>query len=115
MTLLGTAYGDLECTQSGPQGEDGSYCIVMPTEVPFNGRSVIWAHGFQDADTPVGIPLDQLCFDGVCIPDLLTGMGFAFATNSYSRTGLAVVEGIVDILDWVDIFADYNGDPEKVY
>ncbi|WP_319404680.1 hypothetical protein [uncultured Desulfosarcina sp.] len=112
VSLYGTAYGEytLNCTVSGKQGL-GEYCIVMPPQgVPWNERLVIWAHGFQDAGTDVGIPLDQLCFDGVCIPDLLTGMGFAFATNSYSRTGLAVPEGVADILDLVEKFNDYIAD-----
>jgi pimeloyl-ACP methyl ester carboxylesterase len=117
--LFGTAYGDLECTQGGPQGENGElgeYCIVMPPpEIPFNGRLVIWAHGFQDAGTDIGIPLDQLCFDGICIPDLVASMGFAFATNSYRRTGLAVREGAADILDLVEIFISYAGTPDQIY
>jgi pimeloyl-ACP methyl ester carboxylesterase len=97
------------------QNSGSHYCIRMPVTTPYNGRLVIWAHGFQDAGTPVGIPLDQLCFDGVCTPDLLTSMGFAFATNSYRKTGLAVLEGVDDILDLVDIFIRDYGNPIKIY
>jgi pimeloyl-ACP methyl ester carboxylesterase len=42
-------------------------------------------------------------------------MGFAFATNSYSVTGLAVVEGIQDIIDLVTIFSEAKGAPERIY
>ena len=113
---FGSAYGQLYCTYEGTQASGSEYCIMMPEEVPYNERLVIWAHGFQDAGTPIGIPLDQLCFDDVCTPDVVTGMGFAFATNSYSVTGLAVVEGIADILDLVDIFIDEIGEaPDRIY
>ena len=115
LAAIGSAYGQLDCSIEGVQVSGSEYCIVMPNEVPYNGRLEIWAHGFQDAGTPIGIPLDQLCFDGVCTPDILAGMGFAFATNSYSETGLAVVEGAWDILDLVNIFIDHYGAPERIY
>jgi len=113
LSAAGLANGQLICTRAGWQESGSEYCIVMP-EV-YNGRLVIWAHGFQDAGTPIGIPLDQLCFDGVCTYDILTSMGFAFATNSYSDTGLAVVEGTRDIVDLVNIFTDFYGSPERIY
>ena len=87
----------------------------MPAAADYNGMLVIWAHGFQDAGTPVAIPEDQLCLDDFCLPDLVNGLGFAFATNSYSKTGLAVVQGKDDILDLVNIFAAQHGRPAKVY
>ena len=112
-SLTGLANGQLDCTVEGTQVSGSEYCIVMPEA--YNGRLVIWAHGFQDAGTPIGIPLNQLCFDGVCTYDILRSMGFAFATNSYSVTGLAVVEGIDDILDLVDIFTGIYPTPERIY
>jgi pimeloyl-ACP methyl ester carboxylesterase len=103
------------CDPDGVQASGSIYRICMPPAGTYNGRLVIWAHGFQDAGTPVGIPEEQLCFDGVCLPDLITGLGFAFATNSYSKTGLAVLQGKDDILDLVSIFASQRGQPTKVY
>ena len=76
---------------------------------------MIWAHGFQDAGTPVSIPEDQLCISGFCIPDLVNALGFGFATNSYRKTGLAVLEGKADIRNLVDIYAARKGRPSKVY
>ena len=108
----------LDCTWDGVQKRNSfpsKYCIIIPDEPLYNGRLVIWAHGFQDAGTDVEIPIDQLCFDDICTPDLLTAMGFAFATNSYSKTGLAVLQGVDDILDLVDIFISKQGVPEKIY
>jgi pimeloyl-ACP methyl ester carboxylesterase len=103
------------CDPDGVQGSGSRYRICMPPEGAYNGNLVIWAHGFQDAGTPVEIPEDQLCFAGICLPDLITGLGFAFATNSYSKTGLAVLQGKDDILDLVGIFAAQKGQPAKVY
>ena len=79
----------------------------------YNGNLVIWAHGFQDAGVPVGIPEDQLCFGGVCFPTSSPALGFGFATNSYSKTGLAILQGKDDVLDLVKIFAAPKGTPKR--
>jgi pimeloyl-ACP methyl ester carboxylesterase len=89
--------------------------ICVPPAGSYNGSLVLWAHGFQDAIEPVGIPEDQLCFAGACLPQLINSLGFAFATNSYSKTGLAVLQGKDDLLDLVNIFKSQNGMPNKVY
>ncbi len=99
----------------GVQKSGSIYRICMPPAGEYNGILVIWAHGFQDAGTPVQIPEDQLCLGDFCIPDIINGLGFAFATNSYSKTGLAVLQGKNDILDLVKIFAKLKGHPQKVY
>jgi pimeloyl-ACP methyl ester carboxylesterase len=114
LAVIGSAYGqpELDCSNAGVYN-GAEYCIVVPEA--YNDRLVIWAHGFQDAGTGVGIPLDQLCFDGACTHDILTDMGFAFATSSYRTTGLAVVEGVEDILDLVDIFINLYGNPARIY
>src|SRR5204863_270606 len=82
----------------------------------YNGSLMVWAHGFQDATELVGIPEGQLCFAGLpCLPDLITSLGFGFATNSYSKTGLAVIQGRNDIVDLVQIYAAQKGPPNRVY
>jgi pimeloyl-ACP methyl ester carboxylesterase len=108
------AGADSICDPDALQTSGSVYRICMPT-APYNGMLVIWAHGFQDAGTPVGIPEDQLCIGEFCIPNLINDLGFAFATNSYSKTGLAVVQGKDDILDLVEIFAQQKGRPQKVF
>jgi hypothetical protein len=101
--------------EEGVQGSGSLYRMDVPAPSAYNRRLVIWAHGFQDAGTPVSIPEDQLRFGDIYLPDLVTQMGFAFATNSYSKTGLAVRQGVADILDLVDIFVAAYGVPDKVY
>jgi hypothetical protein len=89
---------------------------MPPESIEYNGKLVIWAHGFQDATDPVQIPEDQLRFDGVSISEMITGLGYGFATNSYSKTGLAVVQGSEDIVGLVTLFTEYSGaTPEKVF
>jgi pimeloyl-ACP methyl ester carboxylesterase len=108
------ASADSVCDPDGLQASGSVYRICMPSG-PYNGMLVIWAHGFQDAGTPVGIPEDQLCIGDFCIPTLINDLGFAFATNSYSKTGLAIRQGKDDILDLVQIFAQQKGQPQKVF
>jgi len=106
---------------SGTQTGSIFRIYMPPPGIQYNGRFIIWAHGFQDAGTEVEIPEGQLCFDGVCIPDILVGLGFGFATTSYRQTGLAVKEGMEDILDLVEkLTTDYVGscdiqDLDRVY
>ncbi len=103
------------CDTDGIQTGGSLYRICMPPSDQYNGRLVIFAHGFQDAGTPIGIPEDQLCVADQCFADIVNDLGFGFATNSYSKTGLAVRQGMDDILDLVDIFTASKGAPDKVY
>lgn len=103
------------CDPDGVQASGSIYRICMPPAGQYNGNLVVWAHGFQDAGTPVGIPEDQLCIGDFCIPELVNALGFGFATNSYSKTGLAILQGQDDTLDLVDIYAAQKGAPNKAY
>jgi pimeloyl-ACP methyl ester carboxylesterase len=103
------------CDPDGVQSSGSIYRICMPPADQYNGILVIWAHGFQDAGTPVSIPEDQLCLGTFCIPEVINGLGFGFATNSYSKTGTAIVQGKNDIVDLVSIYAAQKGQPQKVF
>ena len=102
------------CDPDGVQASGSIYRICMPTG-DYNGMLVVWAHGFQDAGTPISIPEEQLCANGFCLHELINSLGFAFATNSYSKTGLAILQGKADIVDLVKVFATKKGKPRKVY
>ncbi len=99
----------------GTQASGSLYRIATPPPEKYNRVLLIYAHGFQDATDPVQIPENQMRFGDVYLPDLATSLGFGFATCSYSKTGLAVVQGVNDILDLVSIYEDVVGRPEKVY
>ena len=109
------ATGAFMCSADGVQSSGSIYRICMPTDVPYNNKLVIWAHGFQDATDLVQIPEAQLSFGDFSIPEAITSLGYGFATNSYSKTGLAVRQGYDDILDLIDIYSDEVGEPEKVF
>ncbi len=115
LLLVGPVRAESICDSDGVQDSGAAYRICMPPPGEYNGRLVVWAHGFQDAGTPIGIPEDQLCLGDFCIPDLVNGLGFGFATTSYSKSGLAVLQGKDDLLDLVRIFAATKGQPQKVY
>ena len=103
------------CDPDGVQGSGSIYRICMPAPADYNGILVVWAHGFQDAGSPVQIPEDQLCVGTFCLPEVFNSLGFGFATNSYSKTGLAVLQGKDDLLDLVNLYAAQKGTPRKVY
>jgi pimeloyl-ACP methyl ester carboxylesterase len=115
LLLVSPARAESICDADGRQNSGSVYRICMPPPGQYNGRLVVWAHGFQDAGTPIGIPEDQVCLSDFCIPELVNGLGFGFATSSYSKSGLAVLQGKNDILDLVRIFAATKGQPQKVY
>lgn len=99
----------------GVQASGSLYRITVPPAAQYNRVLVIYAHGFQEATDVVRIPEEQLGFGEVYLPDLVNALGFGFATNSYSKPGLAVLHGVDDILDLVTIYEQTVGRPEKIY
>jgi len=83
------------------------YALCLPTDMgQWNHDLVIFAHGYVFAipGKPVDIPWDQMMLpdQSTSIPEMVTSLNFAFATTSYRKDGLAVQEGIEDILDLVE-------------
>lgn len=104
------------CLPDGVQSSGAKYRICMPAPGQWNGRLVLFAHGYVAFNQPIAIPEDQLTLpDGTSIPDLINGLGFAFATTSYSVNGLAVQQGIDDLVDLVDIFNVAVAVPSRTY
>ena len=102
------------CEPDGVQASGAIHRICMPER--WNGDLVLFAHGYVGFDQPVAIPEDQLALpDGTSLPDLVTRLGFAFATTSYSGNGLAVVQGMADLVDLIDVFRATHAAPRRVY
>ena len=106
-----------QCEPDETQASGAATRICMPALVPWNGDLVVFAHGYVSPTvTAPAIPEDQLTLpDGTSIPSLVNGLGFAFATTSYSKNGLAVVEGVRDVREVVDVFTTSQRAPDHVY
>jgi len=110
-----TAAGLSQCDPDGLQASGAVYRICMPPNWWYNNQLVIWAHGYVAFNEPIAIPDDQLCIGDLCIPDVANTLGFGFATTSYATNGLAIVPGIADILDLIDIYTAQVGAPERIF
>jgi pimeloyl-ACP methyl ester carboxylesterase len=49
------------------------------------------------------------------LPTLVQQLGYAFATTSYRKNGLAILEGSLDMLELLDAFTDIAGPPAHTY
>jgi pimeloyl-ACP methyl ester carboxylesterase len=83
----------------------GALSLICVPSAGWNGQLVVFAHGYVP-DLP-GVPLNfynLTLADGTVLPDLVQGLGFAFATTSYRQNGLAILEGVDDIRELVAAF-----------
>jgi pimeloyl-ACP methyl ester carboxylesterase len=107
------------CDPDGTQSSGAIYRICMPTapgNPAWNGDLLIFAHGYVSPTKPIGIPEDQLKLsDDTSLPEAVNALGYAFATTSYSVNGLAIRQGVADLVDLVDIFVDAKGKPTRIY
>ena len=103
----------MTCGPDKAQTSGAIYRICMPAI--WNGDLLVYAHGYVAANQPVGIPEDQLHLpDGTYIPDAANFLGYAFATTSYSVNGLAIRQGLPDLVDLVSIFSTQHSKPKRV-
>lgn len=114
VALAGSSYA--ACLPDGSQSSGAKYRICMPEAGNWNGSLILYAHGYVAFNQPVAIPENQLTLpDGTSIPSIINGLGFGFAVTSYSANGLAIKEGVHDLVDLVEIFKKNVGNPQKVY
>jgi len=99
----------------GEQSSGAKYRICKPDS--WNGRLVVYAHGYVAPDRPVELPEDQMSLPRSDQPvdEIVTDLQFGFAASSYYTNGLAVLPAISDLLDVVDIFSETYGAPDLVY
>jgi len=72
--------------------------IVICIPPNWNGRLVIYARGFVPAQAPLELPSDELTLpDGTFVPNLFLSQGFAFATSSFHKNGVAIERGAEDL------------------
>jgi pimeloyl-ACP methyl ester carboxylesterase len=103
----------------GNQDSGAVYRIYFPDKFEdWNGDLVIFAHSYVPPAAP-GTPLEikdsELTIADEFLPDLFTGRGYAFAVTSYSKTGLAIIQGVADIVDLTGIFKATWENPKHIY
>lgn len=103
------------CEPDGQQASGAIYRICVPLAGTWNGDLVVFAHGFVAPNRPIAIPEDQLNIGGFSIADIIVSQGYAFATTSYSTNGLAVREGLADVVDLVAIFKARFPTVKRIY
>ena len=105
--LTDPAFAALEGAQAFHGELDGTvYRIEVPDD--WNGRLVMWAHGFRDF-TP------DLVADLPPMRALLIEKGYAWAASSFSSNGFAPYEAALETAALHDLFIERFGKPEYTY
>jgi hypothetical protein len=125
--LLLPSYLAAQCASGTPvsgvygpgQGASGlaQYVVVMPDPaICFNGDIILFAHGYVVPGSPAAAWLSQLALpDGTSIPGLLNSYGFGFAASSFSKDGLAIVQGIQDTKALTNVIAGMGIPVQKYF
>jgi pimeloyl-ACP methyl ester carboxylesterase len=93
----------VDCLQGNLPG-GALYEICLPDE--WNGDVLIYAHGYVRVQDPVALPDDEV--GDVLISELITSMGYAYASTSYRRNGLVVPVAVEDLRELADVIrTDY--------
>jgi pimeloyl-ACP methyl ester carboxylesterase len=94
----------------GGQLPSGAFSLIcVPPPGIWNGELVVFAHGYVPVNPLLPVN-QQLIFanlqlpDGTPLPQLVMGLGYAFATTTYRQNGLAILEGVDDIRELVGAF-----------
>ena len=106
------AVAPLACDPDGVQSTGAIYRICLPA-ANWNGDLIIYAHGYVSPGLPIAIPPLTLPGAFGTIDTFLTAQGYAFATTSYHRNGLAMVEGVDDLVDLANLFVEKHGLPNR--
>ena len=113
--VTGAAYADE--VVDGRIGPGALYRIVVPTDdptdptdAPWNGNLLLYAHGFVSALEPVALPPD-----GDLVVSLFAPFGYAVAVSSFSENGWAVKDGAQRTQQLLGIFTSKFGAPSRIY
>ncbi|MGE0811776.1 MAG: hypothetical protein AB7O28_20185 [Vicinamibacterales bacterium] len=92
----------------GRIGPGALYRLVRPSN--WNGRLVLYAHGFVAKGQPVALPAEADLLASLLVPQ-----GFAVAYSSFSENGWAVRDGVQRTLQLIGLFTSTFGPPTGVY
>ncbi|MHB1241914.1 MAG: alpha/beta hydrolase [Gaiellaceae bacterium] len=89
------------------------YRVVVPEN--WNGKLVVYAHGYRDLADQPGQVDDRAAEVApvAALEPVLTGMGYAIAGSAYKRNGWAVQEGVEDTVALASWFRDNVGKPTR--
>lgn len=93
----------------GVQESGAHYAICVPEE--WNGTLLVFAHGYIPPDEPL---LDPPPLEDTPVEEVVNLQGYALAASSFSTNGLAVLEGVEDLVDLVEIFEDEVDEPDRI-
>lgn len=88
----------------------GALSLICVPAAGWNGDLVVWGHGYVAPDAPKDF-YNLTMPDGTYLPALVQTLGYAFATTSYRRNGLAILEGVDDVRELVAAFPAAAGGP----
>ena len=91
-----------------PHGALSLLCVPRA----WNGDLVVYAHGYVAPGEPLAFQHLSLP-DGTSLPDLVQGLGYAFATTSYRANGLVVLEGVEDLRELIAAFGTAAPTPPR--
>ncbi|PYO54766.1 MAG: hypothetical protein DMD84_01405, partial [Candidatus Rokuibacteriota bacterium] len=92
------------------------YAMFVPAA--WNGRLVLWAHGFVDPAAPIALPDAQPPDVAPWLVELrerLLAAGYAVAYSSYAENGWAVKDGAERTHELQGLFRSRFGIPTHVY
>jgi hypothetical protein len=99
-----------------PKNPEDHQLIVICIPANWNGRVVIYAHGFVLPQLSLALPVDELTLNGTFVPEELLLRGFAFVTSSFRKNGVAIEQGAEDLNQLLEHFKSVAPrPPEKVY
>lgn len=91
----------------------GALSLSCVPALGWNGQLVVFAHGFVAPTDPLGFQIPLL--NGTPLPLVVQSLGYAFATTTYRRNGLVILEGADDILQLLAAFRTSYPAPTRTH
>ncbi|MPY89805.1 MAG: prolyl oligopeptidase family serine peptidase [Luteitalea sp.] len=97
------------------QFSTGALWKICVPAAGWNHQLLVFAHGYVPNIPGVELGFYDVLPDGTELSTLVQRVGFAYATTSYRQNGLAILEGLDDIRDLVELFRERAGQPTRTY
>lgn len=100
-----------------PKNPEDHQLIVICIPPNWNGRLILYARGYALPQLTLALPIDELTLeDGTFVPIPILMQGFAFATTSFRKKGVAIEQGAEDLNQLLEHFKSVAPRPPgKVY